>query len=112
MNIDLEKFSNACIAMGKGQDTGNIKDDRKHYRIVQSVYFLLKKDNRLDELLELLDHENPHVRFRAAEFALRFEPIKAEQALEKISKTERGVGFVAMMTLSEWRKGNLKFEDE
>ncbi|MCL2360112.1 MAG: DUF2019 domain-containing protein [Candidatus Bathyarchaeota archaeon] len=111
MNIELEKFANACIAKGRGEESGSIKADGIYYKRIRSVYDLLKEDNRLHELLELLEHENPYVRSWAAGYTLQIDPAKSEQTLEEVANIKgRMVAFSAEMTLKEWRKGNLKFD--
>ena len=110
MKIELENFINACVAKGKAEQIGDSDSDKLHYDIIDSIYQLLKNSTRLNDLVELLEHENPYVRLWAAYYCLQVTPSKAENALKKLSK-EKGVmaGFSAQITLDEWRKGNLKF---
>ena len=104
----IGKFVDACIAKGEGEESGNTKQDRKHYEIIHSSYLRLKEAGRLEELLELLNHENPYVRLWAASYTLQIAPAKAERTLEELSCI-RGVpaGFSASITLKEWRAGRL-----
>ena len=105
----IDTFVNACIAKGEDEESGNTKDDRKHYKILHSSYLQLKDAGRLEELLELLTHENPYVRLWAASYTLQIAPVRAESTLEELSGT-RGVpaGFSASITLKEWRAGRLQ----
>ena len=108
MKIELDNFINACIAKGKAEQTGDTDADKFHYDVIGSVYNLLKNNNRLTDLVELLEHEDPYVRLWAAYYCLRVTPSKAEETLKTLSK-EKGVivGFSAQITLDEWRKGTL-----
>ena len=108
MNTDINKFIDACIEKGKGEDAGDVDSDRLYYEIIVSVYNHLKDSNRLIELIDLLEHENPYVRLWAASYCLQIEPSKAKKALKKLTK-EKGVmaGFSAKITLNEWNKGTL-----
>lgn len=110
MNTDLYKFASACTLKGEYEEIGDSKNGNKQYKTINSIYLLLKKENRLDELLELLDHENPYVRSWAAGYILQISPLRAEKTLEELANIKsRPVGFNAEMTLREWKKGNLKF---
>lgn len=109
-------FVDACLEEYKYHQLGDSKNGNKQGKIIISISILLKKENRLHELLDLLDHEHPQVRFRAAEQLLHISASRAEKTLEELS-TLRGiqfgeVGFVSQITLREWRKGNLKFPSE
>lgn len=113
MNQELEKFVNACFKEYEYQSLGDSKNSNKQGRIIISICIQLKKENRLHELLSLLDHKHPQVRFRAAERTLLSFPDRAERVLVELSKL-RGIqfgqiGFVSQITLQEWKKGNLKF---
>ncbi len=105
----IVKFVDACIAKGEGEESGNTKKDRKHYKIIHSSYLQLKDAGRLEELLNFLNHENPYVRLWAASYTLQIAPVKAEKTLEELSMT-KGVmaGFSASITLKEWRAGRLQ----
>ena len=111
MNIKLKKFIEACIAKGEAEETGNVKprEDRKYYKIINSVYSYLKNNHQLEELSNLLDHENVYVQLWASSYMLQLSGSKAEKVLENLATLKGNIGFCAEMTLQEWRKGNLKF---
>lgn len=116
MNQELENFVNACLKEYECQSLGDSKNSNKQWKNIISICIQLKNENRLNELLVLLDHEHPQVRFRAAEKTLLSFPAKAERVLVELS-TLRGlqfgqIGFVSQITLEEWRKGNLKLPNE
>jgi len=111
MNNDLQKFAEACIAKGECEEIGDSKKGNKQYKTIHTIYLLLKEEGRLDELLELLDHDNPYVRSWAAGYTLQISPKKAKEVLIELSKIKgRPVAFNSEMTLREWRKGNLNFD--
>lgn len=116
MNREMDTFVNACLEEFKYHQLGDSKNGNRQGKIIISISILLKKENRLHELLDLLDHEHPQVRFRAAEKLLYIAPSRAEKTLEELSRLKRGqlgaVAFVSQITLQEWRKGNLKFPTE
>ena len=107
MNEEICKFVTACSLKGEFEEVGNSKKGNEQYKIINASYILLKDNGRLDELLALLDHENPYVRLWAASFTLQFSPLKAEKALEELTELRRNIGFDAKMTLQVWRSGNL-----
>ncbi len=107
MNRDIAEFVRACIAKGEGEESGDTKHDRKYYNIIRKVYLKLKKEQRLDELLPLLQHESPYARLWAASYTLQIDPVKAEEALERLAATRKLMaGFSAQITLREWRSGH------
>ncbi len=108
MSDEVKKFTEACIEKGKFEEVGNSKDGNKQYIIIHSAYLSLVKDNRLNELLVLLNHENPYVKLWAAGYTLQIAPVQAEKALLEVDELDENVGFGAEMTLREWRKGTLK----
>ena len=113
MCVDLENFVNACLKEYEYQSLGDSKNANKQGRVILSLSIKLNQENRLHELLSLLDHEHPQVRFRAAERTLLSFPNIAEKVLVELSKL-RGIqfgqiGFVSQITIQEWKKGNLKF---
>ena len=113
MNRELEVFINACLKEYEYQSLGDSKKGNKQGKIIASICIQLKNENRLHELLDLLEHEHPQVRFRAAEKTLLSFPEKSEKVLMELSAL-RGlqfgqIGFVSQITLDVWRKGELKF---
>ena len=72
MNCEIEKFINACLKEYEYQSLGDSKNGNKQGKIIISICVQLKKENRLHELLNLLNHEHPQVRFRCAEKTLLF----------------------------------------
>lgn len=85
MYIELEKFISACIEKGKCEELGNSKMGNRQYNIIKSSYLALKKLGQLDDMVGLLEHENPYVRLWAASYMLPIAPIKSEGALKELS---------------------------
>ena len=113
MCIELEKFISACIEKGKYEELGNSKMGNRQYNIIKSCYLALKKLDQLDNMVGLLEHENPYVRLWAASYMLPIAPIKSEGALKELSTLKgKPVAFSAQMTLQEWRKGTLSLPTE
>lgn len=105
----LEKFVEACIKKGNADSLGDYKTSNKCYKIINSVYKNLKKNNSVNDLVKLLVNENLYVKLWASRFTLQIETDLAQKTLREISKFPGLIGFEAKMTLKEWRKGNLKF---
>ena len=109
MNPDIVKFVEACTRWGHYDNYGISKQCNKEFKNIRKMYETLKQENRLDELLELLGHENPYVRLYAATYTLPIATQRAEQTLENLTGIiKSNVGFVARMTLQEWRNGHMK----
>lgn len=105
-------FIKACTLKGAYSELGDSKNANKQYKKVHETYLFFKNKNRLDVLLELLNHDNPYVRLGASTYTLQIDPQRAEKTLEELLGVRRGLlGFEAQMTLQEWRKGNLKFPE-
>ena len=107
MNADIQAYVSACIIKGEADDVGNSEEGNEQYPIINTIYLSLKSSDRLNELIPLLDHENPHVRTWAACHTLKISRRKAEKTLKSVSRLRGMVGFIAATTLKEWKKGNL-----
>jgi len=108
MNNELELFINACIKKGLAEKTGDNIVGNKQYVIIQSMYQVLRDNNRLHELVDLLNHEDSYVKLWSAFYILQIKPKEAEKVLKELSKIKGDiVGFSAKKTLEEWKKGNL-----
>ena len=110
MNVDINKFKEACILKGEAEELGDSKKGNKQHKIIHSIYLMLKKNHRLDELLSLLNHENPYVRLWASAYTLQISQEMAEKTLETLASLIGNIGFCSEMTLREWRNGNLKYD--
>ena len=82
---DIVKFVEACTRWGHYENYGTSRQCNKEFDSIQKIRERLKKENRLNELLELLDHENPYVRLYAATYTLPIATPRAEQTLENLT---------------------------
>lgn len=113
MCVELENFISACIEKGKCEELGDSKRGNRQYKIIKSSYLALKKSGQLNNMVGLLEHENPYVRLWAASCMLSIIPIKSEDTLKELSILKgKPVAFSAQMTLHEWRKGTLNLPTE
>ena len=104
----LSLFQEAAMKYGDATQTGNYRIGNKNYdKLIEIVAYLKETDN-IDELLQFLNNDNAGIRLAAAVFVLSRHEEKGVQVLEELSKNYGLLSSVAEMTLSEWRKGNLK----
>ncbi len=106
----IQKYVDLVIKRGIFQEEGNSKESNKLYDKIEK-YRKTMKDNMelyIEDLKNLLNHENDYVRLTTAFTLLPFLEKKSEDVLEKISIKRGLVGFSAKMILQEWKKGNLK----
>tara|TARA_R110002072_G_scaffold303099_1_gene493492 strand:- start:218980 stop:219327 length:348 start_codon:yes stop_codon:yes gene_type:complete len=104
----LSKYVSKVIAQSVALEEGDSTRANRLYRDVSKLFEQIVSEGCRHKLLELLDHEEPVVRSKAAFHSLSIDPSKAESTLEAVSQEPGIVGFNAGMTLSEWRKGNLQ----
>ncbi|WP_169791508.1 DUF2019 domain-containing protein [Sandaracinus amylolyticus] len=90
----------------------NDADPRKANRAARELTRLWKQirrsDEQLAEFVELLGHEALSVRLWAATHLLPIDPLRAERAIEELTREPGILGFGARMTLQEWRAGRLR----
>ena len=108
----FEEYLSACIKNGKSLDKGDSKTANKQFRILINIKNDLKSNQKygLAKLLPYLEYPNEYVRLHTASIVIPIAPEKAKDVLVELSKKRGNVGFTAKMTLSEWEKGNLKFD--
>jgi hypothetical protein len=108
---EICRFANACIEKGKFEADGDEKNGNICYKRIHELYWLLKSENRLDELSVLLEHKNPYVRLWASAYTLQIDSASAEKVLEELTLIKKDmVGFTAEITLQEWRSGRLRWD--
>lgn len=107
----LAKYAAAAIAHRDASATGDYRTANREHEVLARTYRELRSlGNRGETALEsLLRHQDARVRAWAAAHALEFAPDLAEPVLQELVNTGGLLGFGAEMTLSEWRKGNLRF---
>ena len=106
----IEKYAQAASANREAIAAGDSVKANQAHDVVAAVYRHLREHGEQRQLLPLLEHSDPGVVGWAAAHALEFAPQEGERALTDLASRERGIiGFDAEMTLSEWRKGKLRF---
>jgi len=108
----LEEYLSACIKNGKYLDKGDPKNANKQFRILVNIKTDLNSNQGygLDKLLPYLEFPNEYVRLHTASIVIPIAPERAKDVLGELSQKRGNIGFTAKMTLSEWEKGNLKFD--
>jgi hypothetical protein len=104
----LSLFEEAAIKHAEATKQGDYKTCNKSYKIISKAIMFLKEHNEITSLSKFLNYSSVGVRVWAAIFLLPVEEIKATNTLEQIESEKGFFSFEAKMTLSEWRKGNLK----
>lgn len=105
----LEFFLEASVKQVEATEIGDYKSANKYYdRIIKSTNFL-KDENAIDRLLDYLSSPYVGVRLWSACFLLPLYEQKGIKILKDIAKTKGIHSLTAETTLSEWKKGNLKF---
>ncbi|MBL6854587.1 MAG: DUF2019 domain-containing protein [Alphaproteobacteria bacterium] len=116
MTTDAElvaRYRDAAEKHGAATAKGDYKNGNRAYHVVTSAYRELRKRGLPSQrlLLTLLNDEDAAVRSWAATHALEFASHKGVPVLEALAGAEH-IGIqrlIAETTLSEWRKGALKF---
>lgn len=104
----LSLFEEAATKHATATKEGDYKSGNKNYNKVVKAVSYLKEQDRIDELLQYLNHDMVGIRLAAATFLLPKHEKKGIEVLEAISKSSDFFSFIAETTLSEWRKGNLR----
>lgn len=105
----LDIFESSAVKEVEATDIGDFKTVNKCYsKIAKSVTFL-KENNALDKLEHFLISPSVGVRLWSACYLLPVKETKAIKVLEEIAKCTGIYSLNAETTISEWRKGNLKF---
>lgn len=108
----IEQYLDSTAIHGESM-LNNYKLSNHHYAIKTKCFCKIKEFGAegFERLMQLLHHENAHVRVETAYFILSYKPNEALKVLRKNCKEPRGVGSNAKMIISEWKKGNLKFPE-
>lgn len=107
--VALEIFERASIKQAEATEQGNYKVGNKCYKEIKKAIDFLKKNNALEILDICLNSHFVGVRLWAAYYLL---PIREKESMKILEEIAQGTGIhslTAETTLSEWRKGNLKF---
>lgn len=108
----LLDYESACIKGEEAQGKGDSKNSNKQYRVIQKIRKELKENPEygIDKLLPYLEHPSPFVRLKTAFSVIPVAPERAKEVLTQLKEIRGLTGYSAETTLSEWKKGNLKFD--
>lgn len=103
--LDLEI---AATKHAEATEQGDHKTGNKNYTVISNVITFLKEQNEMERLSVFLNNSSEGVRLWAATYLLPVNEQQAIGVLEEIAKGSGICSFNADITLSEWRKGDLK----
>lgn len=108
----LSEYLEACMKGEDAQERGDFKTYNKQQRVIQKIRKELKSNSEygLEKLSPFWEHQNNFVRLETAISLVPIQPERAKKVLLELSDTRGLTAFNAQMTLSEWEKGNLKFD--
>lgn len=108
----LFEYVNACIKAEEAQENGDSKNFNKQHRVIQKIRKELKENQEygIEKLLPYLEHLSPFVRLETAFSVIPVAPERAKKVLNQLKEIRGLTGYSAEMTLTEWEKGNLKFD--
>jgi hypothetical protein len=106
-------FAEIVMAQEEGIAEGNTTNSRQQNRELLELRREIRRRGKAGQAiwLQLMRHENDHVRTWSAGAVLEFAPEEAEKVLEELNSSESGmVRLNAEMTLKQWREGVLRFD--
>jgi hypothetical protein len=101
-------FENSALRHTSATGNDDFKEANKAYKCITSSVTFLRESKELLKLSDLLLNQSNGVRVWAASFLLAEKEKECIEVLEEISKPDGIISFDAKITLSEWRKENLK----
>jgi hypothetical protein len=104
----LETFEKETINQFVANETGDYRNGNKIEKHIRKSIEYLKKNNSIDNSLKYVNHQNLNTKIWAASYLLNDYKIAAD-ILEEVSHSSGIHSLIAKTTLSEWKKGNLKF---
>ena len=107
----VDVYVAAAAKHGRATEAGDHEAANAAHDVIAPAYRELRSRgiDAQRALLPLLQHPDPSVRGWAAAHGLEFAPDQAEPALEALADLGGIGGLDAKMTLSVWRKGDLRF---
>lgn len=107
----LFEYVNACIKAEEAQENGDSKNFNKQHRVIQKIRKELKENQEygIEKLMPYLEHLSPFVRLETAFSVIPVAPERAKKVLNQLKEIRGLTGYSAEMSLTEWEKGNLKF---
>lgn len=105
----LEIFEEACIQHSEATEQGDYKTANKYYSKIIATIAFLKGENAITSLKDCLSSPFVAVRLWSACYWLPVDEKEGTEILTEIVKSPGINSLTAKTTLSEWKKGNLKF---
>jgi hypothetical protein len=105
----LEIFEDACIKHSEATEQGDYKTGNKYHSKIMKAIAFLKSENAITNLKDYLSSPFIGVRLWSACYWLPVNEQEGIKVLEEIIKSPGINSLTAETTLSEWKKGNLKF---
>lgn len=105
----LALFQEAAAKQAEATEQGDYKTGNKCYDEIMSVLNFLRQNNSIQSLYAFLSAPSVGVRLWAASLLLPTHEKESIRVLKEIKKMEGVHSLTAETTISEWRKGNLKF---
>ena len=107
----LVAYKEAARVHGAATESGDYRSGNKAAELITAIYSELRQrgESAQRELLPLLNDDDPGVRLWSASHALEFAPLEGEVVLVALLPVGRLLGLSAKTTLTEWKKGTLRF---
>jgi len=107
----LNTYRDAARTHETSMEVGDFKKGNKAADLIAQIYSELRHrgEEAQNVLLPLLQDEHAGVRGWAASHALEFAPEQGEPVLEALVSFGGLIGMTASTTLTEWKKGRLRF---
>ena len=105
----VEAFARAAKEQGEALDECDSKKANRRTKLIQKTLAEIKRrgTDAWQQLLFLLNDQEPYVRYFAATYALRSNPNLAIPVLERLDHEQRGIlSFRAGQALEQWRSGD------
>lgn len=100
----IKEFSFGATMHYKFSLEGNYKQGNIEIKKINKIYDLIKMQNGLNELLELIHSDVPEVSSLAATYCMKFNPEKCLSVLEKLSEEEIPlISFSAKHAIENWK---------
>lgn len=102
-------FEEASIKQAEATEEGDYKTGNKHHSKIAKAAEYIKSEDAVERLRQFLSHSSIGVRMWAACYLLPVDQKEGERVLKEIAKSSGIHALTADTTLTEWKKGNLKF---
>lgn len=87
--------------------TGDYRSANKAHKKLMGIYEQIKNDEKLEQLADLLEHENANVKLWAATFLLKRYTDLSVKTINSIITSGGPIATSAKLTLELWNKGML-----